>query len=171
MADGGFDTFAATHTAALLRLAYLLCRDPGRAEDLVQDSLEKALRRWRRSGPPEQPLAYARRIVVNSYLGWRRRRASGELVGVLDVAEPTTPDGADEHAARDLMWRALGALEPRQRAVLVLRYYLGLPDREIAEQLGCAEATVRSLAARAFARLREHPQLAEFAPDRSSTEA
>lgn len=165
MGDGEFDAFAAEHTAALLRLAYLLCRDPVRAEDLVQDAFEQALKRWRRDGPPDAPLAYVRRVVVNAYLGWRRRRSSTELVGVAEVAEPSTPDGTDERAARDLTWRLLGTLDPRPRAVLVLRYYAALPDREIAEQLGCAEATVRSLAARAFVRLREEPQLADLAPD------
>lgn len=170
MGDAGFDAFAAEHTADLLRLAYLLCRDSSRAEDLVQDAFELALKRWRRTGPPDAPLAYLRRIVVNAYLGWRRRRSSTELVGVADSAEPSTPDGADERAARDLTWRLLGTLDPRQRAVLVLRYYAALSDREIAEHLGCAEATVRSLAARAFARLREHPYLAELAPGHAHTE-
>ena len=162
--DAEFDSFAAEHTTALLRLAYLLCRDASRAEDLVQDALEQALKRWRRDGPPEAPPAYVRRIVVNAYLGRGRRRASTEVIGLVDRAEPATSDGADERALRALTWQLLDALEPRQRAVLVLRYYVALPDREIAEIVGCAEATVRSLAARAFARLREHPQIAEFAP-------
>jgi RNA polymerase sigma-70 factor (sigma-E family) len=170
MGDAGFDAFATQNTAALLRLAYLLCRDPARAEDLVQDALEQALKRWRRDGEPDAPPAYVRRIVVNTYLGWRRRRASGELIGVADVAEPVAVDGTDERADRDLMWRLLGTLDPRQRTVLVLRYYAALPDGEIAQQLDCAEATVRSLASRAFARLREHPQLAELAPGHTPTE-
>jgi RNA polymerase sigma-70 factor (sigma-E family) len=171
MTEGDFEAFATEHTAALLRLAYLLCRDSGRAEDLVQDALERALRQWRRDGPPDAPLAYVRRVVVNCYLGWRRRRASGELVGVPDLAEPSAADGSDERAARDLTWRLLGTLEPRQRAVLVLRYYLALPDHEIAAHLGCADATVRSLASRAFAVLRTDPQLAELAPEHTNTEA
>ena len=73
--------------------------------------------------------------------------ADGELVGVLDVAEPTTPDGADEHAARDLMWRALGALEPRQRAMLVLRYYLALPDQAIIKMVWSAQVAGHAPAA------------------------
>jgi RNA polymerase sigma factor (sigma-70 family) len=64
------------------------------------------------------------------------------------------PDAADLVDERDRVWRLIGALPPRARAVLVLRYYEDLPDREIAAALGCAEATVRSIAARSFATLR-----------------
>ena len=115
------------------------------------------MRRWR-AQPPDHPLAYARKSVVNEYLGWKRRRSSRELVGD-DLVDIVLSDESQAQADRDLVWRLLSALSPRARAVLVLRYYAQLPDREIAEYLGCAEATVRSIAARAFASLREHPQL------------
>lgn len=161
MADEQFDAFVAAHGSRLLRFAFLLCRDRSRAEDLVQESLLKALRRWREHEIPEQPEAYLRRVVVNEYLGWKRRRASTERVGLVDE-DVTETDRTDAQAERDLMWRLLGSLPPRSRVVLVLRYYEQLPDREIAEHLGCAEATVRSLAARAFAALRTDPQLAEL---------
>jgi RNA polymerase sigma factor (sigma-70 family) len=91
------------------------------------------------------PQAYARRIVVNDYLGWRRRRVS-----------------TDDVADRDLVWRTIGRLPKRQRAVLVLRYYEALGDAEVAQLLGCAEGAVRSLATRAFEALRSDPQLAGF---------
>lgn len=161
--DVAFDTFVRAHGGELLRFAYLLCGDAARAEDVTQDALLKLLRRWRSHGPADHPAAYARRIVVNEYLAWRRLRASTE-VALLDGDDAGSPDGADAHADRQLMWGVLRGLPPRSRAVLVLRYYEQLPDREIAAWLGCAEATVRSTAARAFASLRELPELAAFAP-------
>jgi RNA polymerase sigma-70 factor (sigma-E family) len=161
----GFDDLVNEHGAALLRVAYLLCRDSQQAEDLVQDALLKGLAQWRRAGRPEQPGPYLRKIVLNEYLGWRRRRASTELVG-LPADEQGEPDVTEAHADRDLMWQLLGTLSPRARAVLVLRYYEALPDNEIAAHLGCAEATVRSIAARAFATLRLDPGLADLASGR-----
>jgi RNA polymerase sigma factor (sigma-70 family) len=109
-----------------------------------------------------------RRVVLNEYLGWRRRRWSTEVVSSPLVDDAATA-AVDAHAAsddRDLIWRLLGALAPRARAVLVQRYYEDLPDAEIAEHLGCAEATVRGVAARAFTTLRADPQLADFLPAR-----
>ena len=77
-----FADVAAEHGRALVRVAYLLCHDSGRAEDLAQEALMKALSRWRRHGPPDHPFAYLRRIVVTEYLGWRRKRASTEIIAV-----------------------------------------------------------------------------------------
>jgi RNA polymerase sigma-70 factor (sigma-E family) len=146
--------------AALLRFAFLLCRDAGRAEDLVQDAL---VRMMRSHSTVEAPAAYARKVIVNEYLGWRRRRWSTEIVRT-DDADVGVDDSVDAVADRDLVWRLIGSLPPRARAVLVLRYYEDLPDAEIAAVVGCAEATVRSIAARAFARLRTHPQLSSLEP-------
>jgi RNA polymerase sigma-70 factor (sigma-E family) len=157
VADDQFADFVREHGGQLLRFGYLLCGDGARAEDLVQDALVNLMRRWR-TAPPEYPLAYARKTIVNEYLSWRRRRSSREVLSP-DFVDIVMPDESHAHADRDLVWRLLSDLGPRARAVLVLRYYAQLPDREIAAYLGCAEATVRSLAARAFATLREHPQL------------
>ena len=98
-------------------------------------------------------------MIVNEYLGWRRRFSSTERIGTegLDAGVPRMP--TDAVADRELAWQLIGSLPPRARSVLVLRYYEDLPDREIAAWLGCAEPTVRSIAARAFAQLRTHPQL------------
>jgi RNA polymerase sigma-70 factor (sigma-E family) len=158
VADDEFSAFVQTHGDELLRFAYLLCGDPGRAEDVVQEALVRLMRQWR-SAVPDHPVAYARKAVLNEYLGWRRRQASREIVGA-PLAEAGTADSADTHAERDLVWRLIRSLPPQARAVLVLRYYAQLPDRDIATYLGCAEATVRSIAARAFAALRDHPHLA-----------
>jgi RNA polymerase sigma-70 factor (sigma-E family) len=156
--DGAeFDEFVVGRGPALLRFGYLLCGDRGLAEDLVQDALVKLHRRWFDQSAVEHPEAYVRRIILNDFTSWRRRHASTEVVG--PVPERAYVDSTDGLAERDVMWTALGVLSSRQRAVLVLRYYEQVPDSQIASMLGCGESTVRSLAARAFALLRGHPNL------------
>jgi hypothetical protein len=86
------------HEAALLRLAYLLCRDSGRAEDLVQDALVRVLRRWRQVGVPDSPFGYVRKVVITEYLAWRRLRSATERVGPVEGDE--VPDPAAEVADR-----------------------------------------------------------------------
>lgn len=148
--------FAREHSIALTRFAYLLCADRGLAEDLVQDAFLALYRRFGPTLPLESPVAYARRSIANGFISHARRRAHA-LTVVGDVPDraldPT--DGAE----RDAMWAALATLPERQRSVLVLRYYLDLPDREIAAVLGAREGTVRSLAARAFTALRTRTDL------------
>jgi RNA polymerase sigma-70 factor (sigma-E family) len=148
--------FARANAVALVRFAYLMCGDRGVAEDLVQDAFLALYRRFGETIPVAAPVAYARRTIVNAQLSRARRRSSTErlLADLPDVAtDAVFPD------EQDAMWRALATVPDRQRAVLVLRYYLDLPDREIAGLLGASEGTVRSLAARAFAVLRGHPAL------------
>jgi len=152
-----FEDFVADRGPALLRFAYLLTGDGGLAEALVQEALIRSYRRWHGRLDAEHPEAYVRRIVVNEYVSWRRRRSSGELPG--RIPDQPTSDPADGLAERDLVWRALATIPRRQRAIMVLRYYESLSDRDIAVVLGCAEGTVRSLAARAFTSLRRDPQL------------
>jgi RNA polymerase sigma-70 factor (sigma-E family) len=160
--EPSFEDFVRSRGPALLRYAHLLCGDGSRAEDLVQDALVKVHRRWATSADLTAPFAYTRRAVTNEYLSWRRRLANHEV--------PTTvPDRAvagpgDGLADRDLVWSVIRDLPRRQRVVLVLRYYEDLGDREIAEALGVAEGTVRSLASRAFATLRQHPGLTDLEP-------
>ena len=138
----------------LLRLAYQLTHDRSLAEDVVQEALVSIYRTWRRAAPAvSNHEAYARRVVVNEFLRRRRLRSSSEVVtdDVPDVVEPSFDTAVVD---RDGLWRALGALPARQRAVLVLRYYEDLSDARIAELIDAKEATVRSLAARAVATLR-----------------
>jgi RNA polymerase sigma-70 factor (sigma-E family) len=151
--------FASMHTVGLTRFAYLICGDRGLAEDLVQDAFVALYRRFGEVLPIDAPLAYARRSIVNGNTSHGRRRMNSE------TALSDLPDGPDaavdavDHGEQDAMWRVLATLPERQRAVLVLRYYLDLPDHEIADALGCREGTVRSIAARAFAALRRHPDI------------
>lgn len=150
-----FDEYVAAHGQALLRFAYLLCRDTHTAEDLVQSALADAFRHWRRVSRADHPDAYLRRIVVNTYLGWQRRRSWFERPTPLnDVQHRTEPDHATEIVGQDAMQRALDTLPPRQRAVLILRYYEDWDDAAIARCLDIAEPTVRSNVSRALTTLR-----------------
>ena len=152
-----YEQFVAARLPSLLRYATALAGRPQLAEDVVQEVLLRAQTRWRRIGGLDQPEAYVRRMVLNEYLGWRRRRSSRDVampVDRLDGLSPAVADHATAHGERDQLRHALAALPRRQRAVLVLRFYLGLSDAEIATELGCAVGTVRSHASRALATLR-----------------
>ncbi|WP_049574269.1 SigE family RNA polymerase sigma factor [Nonomuraea sp. SBT364] len=149
MADRAiFQDFVSARSDRLLRTAYLLTRDWGTAEDLLQESLAKAWFAW--SGVDE-PESYVRRVLVTTYTSWWRRRWRSEL------PSDTIPDVAvtDAHAdGREELWRAVGRLPPRQRAVIVLRFYEDLAVTEVAELMGCAAGTVKSQTAKALAALR-----------------
>ena len=149
-----FAAFVAERQRPLLRLAMVLSGDARLAEDVVADVLARAYERWPRVAAMEQPYAYVRRMVVNEYLSWWRRARRATTVAELESFIAPVPDHAQAHADRDALARRLTRLPKRQRATLVLRYYEGLSDTEIAAVLGCAESTVRSNAARALAVLR-----------------
>jgi RNA polymerase sigma-70 factor (sigma-E family) len=152
-----FEDFVRARSAALFRTALLLTgQNRSEAEDLLQGALERAYRRWGRicrSGDPER---YVRRILANASTDrWRRLGRRGEHALPDDGSGPVTGDHAGEVADRDFLLRALAGLPPRQRAVLVLRYFCDLPEAEIADALGCSTGTVKSQASRALAKLRE----------------
>jgi RNA polymerase sigma-70 factor (sigma-E family) len=143
-----FEEFAAARLSALLRYAVLLTGDREQARDLVQDVLTRALVKWDRIAKVTEPYAYVRRMVTNEHLSWRRRRR------LRTVPLRDDPAGVPVEATDDAMWQLLATLPRQQRAVLVLRFYEGLSDPEIAEVLGCRPGTVRSNASRALAALR-----------------
>jgi RNA polymerase sigma-70 factor (sigma-E family) len=151
-----FEEYVAVSSGRLLRFAYVLCGDRHLAEDLVQDVLARAHRRWSRI-EAEHPDTYLNSAIVRAHLSWRRRRASTEKI-LAEPPEPglgaSSPDFATRLAARDELWGRMSTLSRSQRAVLVLRYYEDLDDHRIAEVLGCAPATVRVHAARALGSLR-----------------
>jgi RNA polymerase sigma-70 factor (sigma-E family) len=153
----GFDEFVATRSPRLLRTAFLLTHDRPAAEDLLQTALARAWEAWPRiHGDPEP---YVRRILVNAYASSWRRRWRGEL----PTADLPERPGADPQAGvdeRDRLWRALGRLPRRQRAVLVLRYFEDLSEVATAEALGCSVGNVKSQASRAIAKLRLDDTLA-----------
>jgi RNA polymerase sigma-70 factor (sigma-E family) len=145
----GFVEFVVARQAALLRTAYLLTGQAQDAEDLVQTTLIKVVPQWRRIRDDPEP--YVRRVLVNENVSrWRRRRWREQTTDVLPDVLLHEPDGAELIAVRD----ALRSLAPRQRAVLVLRYYEGLSEAEIAATLGIAPGTVKSQARDGLARLR-----------------
>jgi len=149
-----FADYVATRRGALLRFATVLCGQTWLAEDLVSDVLGRAFERWERIGVMTEPHAYVRRMVVNEYLSWRRRLARTAPRADLAPTMPPVDDGAQAQAERDAMIARLARLPRRQRAAVVLRYYAGLSDSEIAAELDCRESTVRSQIARALATLR-----------------
>jgi RNA polymerase sigma-70 factor (sigma-E family) len=147
-----FDAFVTASTDGLLRTAYLIVWDLPEAEDLVQETLLKVAKRWPKVSRMEQPAGYARRILVNLALDGsvKRSRRRAELDAGA-TGEPASP--AAQLDPHDELHAALVALPPRQRAVLVLRYFLDLPEAEVAGALDCSLGTVKSTASRALARL------------------
>jgi len=152
-----FEEFVSVRLDALLRYATVVTCDSHLAEDITQEVLVRAQERWSRIGRLDAPERYVKRMVLNEFLSWRRRRAA-RLVPLsresLDLLAPTTPDTADRQDDRDVMLRLIAALPPQQRAAVALRYYEDLSDEQIADLLGCRVVTVRSHISRALATLR-----------------
>jgi RNA polymerase sigma-70 factor (sigma-E family) len=134
----------ATHRDGLIRLAYLLTGSQMTAEDLVQDTF---IRVGPRLDGLSEPGAYLRRSVVNACYSWHRRQRRERSVAV----DPPAVSLPDEHVE---MWDALGHLSASRRTVLVLRYYLDLPEAEVAALLGWRVGTVKSATHRALRDLR-----------------
>jgi RNA polymerase sigma-70 factor (sigma-E family) len=139
----------------VLRFATALTGDPDLAKDLVQEVLIRVSGRWQEIGQLDRPEAYIRKMVVNEYFSWRRRSwrlipsgMSGHLTG------RPSPDPADGYIERQALMAELAKLSRRQRTALVLRYYEGYSDAEIAEVMGCTQSTVRGHVFRALAALR-----------------
>lgn len=147
-----FVAFIADARDPLYRMAYLLCGDYHRAEDLTQLTFERTWRSWRtaRNG---DPLVWARRILANLRIDtWRRTRR--EVLTGLDQPETAGVAATGAVDDRDAVVRALLTLPIKQRRVVVLRHLLDLSEAEVASELGIPIGTVKSTAARALARLR-----------------
>jgi RNA polymerase sigma-70 factor (sigma-E family) len=133
-------------------VARLLTGDRHQAEDLVQNALTKLASKWHRVDDPD---AYVRRILYHEQVTWWRRRGRVREVPTVDVPGRSVIDGSAQVDRRLDLASVLRRLGPRQRAVLVLRYFEDLPESEVAELLGCSTGTVGSQAHRALARVRE----------------
>ena len=150
-----FEVFADAHSAGLIKLGLMVSGDRGRAEDAAQEALVRVYQRWSRV---EDPLAYARRVVVNATRDdWRRAeratRAHDDAGRLARFAE--VDDVEALFVERDALLAALAALPHRQRAVIVLRYLNELTEAETATVLEISVGTVKSQAFDALARLRK----------------
>jgi RNA polymerase sigma-70 factor (sigma-E family) len=145
--------FVSARGAALSRAAFLLTGDHQAAEDLVQETYVVLVRRWQKSGAVD-PEAYVRRILYSRFIdGWRRRR-----LWELPWSSPPDAGGGDEAGTatdRLTLQGALTRLTPRQRAVLVARFYEDLTEMQAATALGISPNTVKSQTRVALQRLRE----------------
>lgn len=147
--ERAFEEFVAARRAALLRTAYLLTGSAADAEDLVQVALINAVPKWGRIADNPEP--YVRRILARESVNrWRARRWREVHTDVLPEGAATT-QGADDRLA---LQAALQSLAPRQRAVVVLRFYEDLTEHQTAEMLGISVGTVKSQSRDALARLR-----------------
>lgn len=148
-----FSEFVAASQGKMVRLAELLTGDRGRAEDLAQHGFAKAYAAWRRIRTGE-PDAYVRRCIVNAHTDWWRRRSWREQPFAMIPEQPSLADATAVVADRELVMRALSRLTPRERVVLVLRFYLDMSELDIANKLKIAPGTVKSAASRGLAKLR-----------------
>jgi RNA polymerase sigma-70 factor (sigma-E family) len=166
MDDEGFRRFVVARRGSLLRTAWLLTGDPDTAEDLVQVALERTARHWRRVSASGDPEAYVRRALHNAHVSaWRRARSRvRELLG-LESVEPPARDRTTEADTTVVLRQALARLTPRQRAVLVLRYYEDLTEPQVAAVMGIGVGTVKSQVRHALRRIRAlAPELDTLAP-------
>ena len=152
-----FEEFVSARLGALVRYATVVTWDPHLAEDITQIVLVRASARWSRIARLNAPEMYVKRMVLNEFLSWRRRKAA-RLVpldrAALDLLAAPAPDAFSPYDERDAMLRLIAALPPRQRAVIALRFYEDLSIEQIADLLGCRTVTVRTHLARALATLR-----------------
>lgn len=149
-----FAEFVAARSTSLLRLAYLTCGSHHEAEDVLQTALERAYRAWPRLRADTDPEPYVRRVIVNLAISRARRRRILRIIPVGDVPETPVSAAASGVELRQVLSGALRALPPRQRAVMVLRFWEDLTEAQTADVLGCSVGTVKSQAAKALAKLR-----------------
>jgi RNA polymerase sigma-70 factor (sigma-E family) len=157
--DEEFRDFMRGRWSAMVRLAYTLTGDQGHAEDIAQAAFAKVYASWgrvRRAGDPD---AYVRTIVIHeNSKRFRRRRVREDLRAAVPEPVCDAYDGlTDRVALRD----ALDVLGPRQRAVIVLRFWLDMSEAATARALNCSVGTVKSQTSRALATLRKHTELTE----------
>jgi RNA polymerase sigma-70 factor (sigma-E family) len=152
-AEAAFTEFVARSYVALVRTGYLLTGDRGHAEDLVQQCLMTTYRSWHRLHGPDSAEAYTRTSMVRQAVRWRSRRWRGE-VPTHDMPEVPISDRTADVELAEQVRRALMALPPKQRAVLVLRFFDDRAETEVATILRCSVGTVKSRASRALATLR-----------------
>lgn len=154
--DTDYADFVRSRTHSLLRSAYLLTGDQHLAEDLVQEALARTHRAWARLERAGNAEAYARKVMYHAQVSvWRRPKVAEVLPGELpDRSAGHGPDSVEAAAERIVVRRALLALSPKQRAVIVLRYFEDRTEAEAAQLLGVSISTVKTQTGRALERLR-----------------
>ena len=156
-----FAEFVEARERALQRTAWLLTGDWALAEDLVQTALARSWPRWDRIRRRDDPEIYVRRVMLNTWSTWRRRRWRAEYAWP-EVPDHVAPgDVASEVAVRLAVRKALDTLTYRQRAMVVLRVLDDLSEAQVAQVLNCAVGTVKSTMSQALAKLRDAPSLAD----------
>jgi len=159
----GFTDFVSGHQRRLQRTAFLLTGDWQVAEDLVQTALAKAWGHWSGITRADRPEVYVRRVIVTTYISWRRRRWWRNELAVAEIPDQQHRADLQADAANRLLARKLlAALPTRQRAVLVLRFFDDLTETEVAAMMGCTVGTVKSQTAKALAKLRTNADLAAW---------
>ncbi len=156
----GFAEFVVSRERALQRTAWLLTGDWALAQDLVQTALVRSWPRWERIRRRDNPEIYVRKVMVNTWLTWTRRKWRGERA-CADVPDDAAPDDlANEIAIRVAVRQALATLTQRQRAVVVMRSFDDMSESDVGQALSIAVGTVKSTTAQALAKLRQDPHLA-----------
>ena len=154
MSTNDYDRFVAEHADGLVRTAYLMVGDLHEAEDLVQEALFKVAARWPRVRCMDSPVGYTRRILINQVMRGSAKRSRNQAeLNATPPAEPA-PNMA-QLEIHDELFDALAQLPPRQRAAVVLRYFLDLPEAEVAAALSCSLGTVKSSTSRGLQRLEQ----------------
>jgi RNA polymerase sigma-70 factor (sigma-E family) len=161
--DNDFAEYARTSGAQLRRTAYLLCRDWDLAADLTQTTLARMFVHWKRISRRDNPHAYARKVLSRTFLDHHRLKRSHEVV-TSEFAD--SPDRAHDPDLRMTLIDALGRIPPRDRAIVVLRYWEDLSIESVAEILGLPAGTVKSQSARSLTQLRQMLGMDYPSPDR-----
>ncbi|MCB5912270.1 SigE family RNA polymerase sigma factor [Streptomyces pinistramenti] len=157
-----FSTYVRARGPVLLRAARSLSTNPNDAEDLLQTALAKTFVAWERIEDHRALDGYVRRALLNTRTSqWRKRKVDEFACEELPEPDPVpAPDPAEVQGLRDAMWEAIMRLPPRQRAMVVLRYYEDLSEAQTAAVMEVSVGTVKSAVSRALAKLREDAELA-----------
>jgi RNA polymerase sigma-70 factor (sigma-E family) len=155
-----FTAYVRTKGPTLLRTARSLTPNPADAEDLLQTALTKTYLAWDRIDDHRAVDGYVRRTLVNTRTSqWRKRKVDEFSTDELPERPGVGPDLTEQQAQRDALLRAIARLPPRQRAMVVLRYYEDMSEVQTAERLGVSVGTVKSAVSRALGKLRDDPEL------------
>ena len=165
LGDITFDLFLDGHLNDLARYARVLTHDREQAHDCLADCLIRVQQRWPRIAEMEQPVAYIRKMIANTVISSNRRWSNRniQITATGELPETCTEDKVSAIDQTDELQQMLSSLTTRQRAMVVMRFYLDWTDAAIAAELGCSEVTVRSSISRALLALRTRPAAPEAA--------